>query len=588
MFAQGLFKRKQLLSERQSGLLDELRALLERLLVTLERFGNDAAPADIQTLKDVLANLDELFLIVIAGEFNSGKSSFMNALLGDHVLPEGVTPTTDAITLLRYGDEAHSEIKTPGLREHSYPADILRQLVIVDTPGTNAIVREHERLTKSFVPRADLVLFTTSADRPFTESERAFLNLIKEWGKKIVFVLNKIDILSPDELEQVLSFIRENSRDLLGSTPDIFPVSARQAIRARSADTPELSAELRAASRFDAIERYVVETLDEETRVQLKLLSPLGVAEKTVATYLGAVNTRLETLREDFATLDNIEQQLGLFRDDLSNDVQYHMGEIDTVLRDFELRGQRFFDEHIRIMNLPALMQSDKMKQAFQEEVVGDLASEIDERVSRLIDWMVEKDLRLWQSTVDYINRRRATPHADKLIGQIGGSFDYNRGTLIDTIGQTATKVVATYDKKAEADQLIEEVRASIAATAIAEAGAVGLGALLVTLASTALLDFTGILAATLVALGGFTLLPAKRRQAKQLLHEKVEVMRNDLRQSVERQFGREVDGSLGRVREAISPYTRFVRAQRTQFTDLQGGLAEIDSQLKRLRGEIA
>jgi GTP-binding protein EngB required for normal cell division len=587
MFGQGLFKRKQLLSERQSGLLGELRSHLEQLLATIERFGADADPADMQTLRDILANLDELFLIVIAGEFNSGKSSFLNALLGAPVLPEGVTPTTDAITLLRYGDEAQSEIKTPGLREHVYPADVLRQLVIVDTPGTNAIVREHERLTKNFVPRADLVLFTTSADRPFTESERAFLTLIKEWGKKIVFILNKIDILNPEELEQVLGFVGENARDLMGSAPDIFPVSARQAIRARSIEDPVQAAELRATSRFDAIEKFVVETLDEETRVRLKLLSPLGVAQKMASTYLGAVNTRLDTLKDDFATLDNIEQQLGLFKEDLANDVQYHIGELDIILRDFEERGQRFFDEHIRIGNLPTLLNSDKMKQEFQEEVVGDLAGQIDKRVATLIDWMVEKDLRLWQSTVDYINRRRATPHADKLIGQIGGSFDYNRGALIDTIGQTATKVVATYDKKAEAEQLVEEVRGSIAATAITEAGAVGLGALLVTLFSTALLDFTGILAATLVALGGFTLLPAKRRQAKQLLREKVDAMRNDLRESIERQFGREVDGSLSRVRDAISPYTRFVRAQRTQFSELQSGLSEIDNHLKRLRTEI-
>ena len=74
------------------------------------------------------------------------------------------------------------------------PVELLRDLHIVDTPGTNAIDREHERLTIDFVPRADLVLFVTSADRPFTETERVFLETIRDWGKKIVIVVNKVDI----------------------------------------------------------------------------------------------------------------------------------------------------------------------------------------------------------------------------------------------------------------------------------------------------------------------------------------------------------------------------------------------------------
>ena len=78
------------------------------------------------------------------------------------------------------------------------PVALLRDLQIVDTPGTNAIVREHERLTADFVPRADLVLFVTSADRPFTESERVFMESIRDWGKKIVIVLNKVDIFAVD------------------------------------------------------------------------------------------------------------------------------------------------------------------------------------------------------------------------------------------------------------------------------------------------------------------------------------------------------------------------------------------------------
>jgi small GTP-binding protein len=581
----GLFQRKRLITERQEGLLGELRALLERLSIAMEQFGADVDPGDARTLREILAHLDELFLIVVAGEFNSGKSSFLNALLGERVLAEGVTPTTDAITLLQYGDAIESELKSGVLRVQTYPADVLRQLTIVDTPGTNAVIRAHEQLTREFIPRADLVLFTTSADRPFTESERGFLSLIKEWGKKIVIVLNKIDILTEAEQEQVVGFIREHARDLLGVTPEIFPISARQALRARMADADEAQT-LWEASRFGAIETFVLETLDEETRVRLKLLAPLGVAQRLTGKYLGVTEARLETLREDLATIENIDQQLTLFKDDLQNDVKYYLGEIDGILREIQVRGDAFFDEHIRLSRMPDLLNADKLRVAFERDVVGDLTTQIDQKVQTLIDWMVEKNLRLQQSTDDYI-KRRAAHHTDKLIGSVGGSFDYNRRNLLESVGQAASSVIATYDKEAESAALAEEVRGSIAGTVIAEVGAVGLGAALVGLFSAAWLDVTGIVLGATLAIGGFALLPAKRRQAKKALRDKVNEMRDRLRTGVEAQFDREVERSLGQVRERNAPFTRFVRAQRSQLSDLQQTFGELDGGLSRLRKEI-
>jgi small GTP-binding protein len=582
----GLLRRKRLITERQDQLLEELRAVLQRLDEAFQRFGADADPADQRTLHETLAHLEELFLIVVAGEFNSGKSSFLNALLGEQVLPEGVTPTTDAITLLQHGDETTSQLRSGGLRVTTYPAEVLRQLTIVDTPGTNAVIRQHEQLTREFIPRADLVLFTTSADRPFTESERGFLELIKEWGKKIVIVLNKVDILNEQEREQVLGFIRENARTLLGVTPELFAVSARQAMRARQAEGEERE-RLWETSNFGELEHYILNTLDEETRVRLKLLSPLGVAQRLTGKYLGVTESRLETLRGDLETMDNVDQQLDLFKADLQNDVKYYLGEIEQILKDLVERGDAFFDETIRIGRLPDLMNGDKFRAMFEQQVVGDVNQQIDQKVGALIDWMVEKNLRLQQSTDEYI-KRRASQHTERLIGNVGGSFDYNRRALLDSVGKAANDVMATYNKQRASAELADEVRASIAATAITQAGAVGLGAVIVALAHTALLDVTGILAATLLAVGGFALLPAKRRQSKRALREKVDDMRAKLRTSVERQFDREMERSVGQIRERNAPFTRFVRAQRGQLSDLQQSFADLDTALGRLRKEIA
>jgi small GTP-binding protein len=264
--------RHRILSDRQQALLAEERRLLAELGAVLARLDVDAEDQD--TFRRSLRQLDELFLLVVVGEFNAGKSAFINALLGQRVLEEGVTPTTSRIGLIKHGPAVHREATESGLDVITAPMEMLREINIVDTPGTNAVLREHEALTREFVPRSDLVLFITSADRPFTESERAFLQSIREWGKKVIVVVNKVDILEKEEdVRQVVSFVSENFRSLLGVTPEVFPVAARLALRAKTGqDGPEAMAK----SRFEPLESYVAGTLDEEERVRLKLRTRWG------------------------------------------------------------------------------------------------------------------------------------------------------------------------------------------------------------------------------------------------------------------------------------------------------------------------
>ena len=263
-------------AERQLVEVRQQLAELRDILVALP-----ATAADLATLSASVRQLDELFMIVVVGEFNAGKSTFVNALLGERIFEEGVTPTTARIQLIRYGATVASGHDDGGALVMTAPVELLHDLQIVDTPGTNALNREHERLTREFVPRADLVVFLTSADRPFTESERAFLEAIRDWGKKIVIVVNKMDILeSKDQLSEVLTFVDQAASRLLGVTPERFAVSARQAWRAKHGDPEQW-----ASSGFGPLETFLHETLDNDERFRLKLASPLGVGSSLAARY---------------------------------------------------------------------------------------------------------------------------------------------------------------------------------------------------------------------------------------------------------------------------------------------------------------
>ena len=191
------------------ALLDRERSLLARLGGLLE--ASHAPEVTRRRLADLAQTLDELFLLVVAGEFNAGKSTVVNALFGRRVMEEGPVPTTDKITVLRHGTAEASHRRGEFVTERRIDHPLLESLAVVDTPGTNSIVREHQALTEDFVPRADLVLFVTSYDRPLSESERTFLEYIRgAWGKRLVVAVNKADLAETEAaLAQVMDHVRD-------------------------------------------------------------------------------------------------------------------------------------------------------------------------------------------------------------------------------------------------------------------------------------------------------------------------------------------------------------------------------------------
>jgi small GTP-binding protein len=579
-----LLRRRSFLSDREQDLRAREQELLDRLARALEAFGPDVVPEDLQRFREARDQLAGLFLLVVAGEFNSGKSSFINALLGERVLPEGVTPTTDRINVLRHGSTVGERPLQAFLLERTHPAELLRELEVVDTPGTNAIIRRHEELTRDFVPRADLVLFVTSADRPFTESERGFLERIREWGKKIVFVVNKIDILTaPAERDEVIEFVRRNGEALLGEPPEVFPVSARRAQEARAGG----SAEGWEASGFGRMEEYLLRTLDQQQRIRLKLLNPLNVGLRLSGRYKEAAFERLKLLALDVEALRSIDDQLRIFHDEMLRDFEPRLARLEVLLGDMERRGQRFFEETVRIGRIRTLLDRESVRRAFEREVVGDTPAQLEAEVGRLIDWMVERNLKVWQDVSQFVDRRRLAEHESQMVGAVPTTFGYNRQALLDSVGRVSREVVGGYDREAEAQTIANDVQGVFATAALAEAGAVGLGTLVATVITGVAADVTGLLLAAALAVGGFWVIPRKRRQAQRDFQRRVAEIRSRLRDGLTRQVHVEIGQSTDRVNEAIAPYRRFVQSQQGRLHEARGELVATEDALLRLKAEI-
>jgi small GTP-binding protein len=554
-----------ILNDAQQELLAAERELLAEVDVALQR--GEASEDDLRALRDSVEQLGELFMLVVVGEFNAGKSAFINALLGEAVLAEGVTPTTSKIHHITWGDGLTREPMGAVGERVTAPVETLHQLTIVDTPGTNALDRAHETLTNDYVPRADLVLFVTSSDRPLSESERVFLESIRSWGKKVAMVINKIDILrGEDERREVIDYVTTNATRLLSVEPEVFPVSALRA--AEAADEEE-----RAASGLPKVEHWLHETLDSGELLRLKLANPLGVASRVVRGSLEQTEGRLELLADDVRTIDDIESQTETWTGDVRREFELRLSDIDNSLHRMEQRGTEFFDETLRLARLPKLFDKAELQRSFESDVVADAPEKVEARVDSLIDWLVDSELSHWQNVVNHVNRR-ATAHADRMVGEVGGRFETDRSRLLETVGRAARDGMASYDKVAESRRMAEDVQKAVTSTAVLEVGAVGLGAAVALAASSTAADITGLTAAGLMAALGLFVLPHRRRRAKAELKEKIATLRTDLMAALSLHFEKEADRGRHRLEDTIAPYTRFVRSETERLDGEKSTLA--------------
>jgi small GTP-binding protein len=574
--------RQSVLTEPQVQFLREEKEALAGFQLALAQF--DLPREALDSLQKAILQLDELFLIVIAGEFNAGKSALINALLGQRVLAEGATPTTSRVTLVKWGERPAEQVVDESFAVYVYPLPLLKELNIVDTPGTNAILRHHERLTDEFIPRSDLVLFITSADHPLTESERQFLERILTWGKKVVFVLNKVDIFEDDAaLQEVRDFILKHTATILGDQPQLFPVSAKLAQRAQSELDPVERSRLRNLSRLDDLERFISANLDDAARLQLKFNNPLGVAEHLIAQAGQSLFTQSEALNEDKLTAASLDTVITEYERELHSELPPRLAEVENILHRLEQRGLDFFDGTLRLTNVQNLVRGDKVRAQFEKQVLADVPQQVEDQVQRLIDWLVQKDQHEWQQVMSYLQRRRAQ-NLDHMVGEGTGPRETRRRELIDTVGKSVQTIVESYDRNKEASELAASVEAAVAQTALLEVGAVGLGTLVSIAVLSSTLDITGILAASTLAILGFFVIPFKRKQAKDNFKVKMLNLRTKLLGALTTQFNNESESVLARLKDGVAPYTRYVRSERERIESAETTLAGLRQSLSALR----
>lgn len=207
--------------------LSRLAISVDKLMDVTKEVGHEKLEI---TLAELRSQLDAPFTFVIVGEVKAGKSSFINALLDTdkEICKVAPMPMTDTIQQIVYGPEERIEVINPYLKKIYQPVEILQEIAIVDTPGTNTIVTHHQEITEKFIPYSDLIVFVFEAKNPYRQSSWEFFDFINtEWHRKIIFVLQQKDLLPEGDLQINFEGVVEHAKKKGIKDPKVFAVSAK-------------------------------------------------------------------------------------------------------------------------------------------------------------------------------------------------------------------------------------------------------------------------------------------------------------------------------------------------------------------------
>ena len=342
--------------------------------------------------------LDSTFSVVVAGEFNAGKSTLINALLGKKLLESGALPTTDSITIVASpsssNDKDLSSALPLGVVVHTVPdLELLQDLTLVDTPGTNSTWLDHTEQTLRLLPAADLILFCTSADRPFPESERLLLQQIQTYRKSIVLIVNKMDILDAaggdhghDPKNQVVEFVTDQAATILGARPMVIPVSSRDALTAKLSKKSSHLTNVWERSNFAALEHYLQSSLTTQAKLKSKLSSPIGVAEGVMVQCLQMLEQQGQELEGDIATLNIFQSQFVGWKKEMTADLMISRKEMSDRIRaqgercDVLLNRVSYFELYKSILDMKQLEQEwDETSSLHSRGLESDLLEQVQE-----------------------------------------------------------------------------------------------------------------------------------------------------------------------------------------------------------------
>jgi small GTP-binding protein len=546
----------------------QLRTELETALAALLKLSSEMRrdPASLDTVQGLLTDIREPLLFVVVGEVKAGKSSLLNALFGQEFAKVDVLPATDRVYIFKYGDRESAVEVTPHLVERYQPIPFLRDFNVVDTPGTNTIVEQHQTITETFIPRADLVLFVFSVTNPWTQSAWTLLDFVqKKWLKNVVFVLQQSDLRDAAEIDIIKRHLEDTARQKLGFIPPVFAVSARKALLARTTgiDKERLWAE----SHFGELEAQITRMVAEGGARMLKLQSTGRTAGLILNDVRDEVNGSFELIQRDEQHLARLTTFLQSRKEQTLRQVSGFMRGIEHACRESAEHGTKLLEEKLSFFKTWRLIWSRaKWQEDFQHDVEAKLRETVQPQVENAVQ-LLETDLRsLWPQLQDVIESQFASEGKTKMSKTIP-DFARQRRELLQSIQLTLVEKVAGKGLEEQLAAMFAESATWLRWPAgVAAAG--GIATVLAAMVSASAADVTGVIAGSAAVLGTYFAF-TQRRKILTAYGENMEAKRKELTRAVEGQMQQAVDVFYNEIGNAFQPLAAFCATERKRYEPL-------------------
>ncbi|MEY3242999.1 MAG: hypothetical protein RIR11_4438 [Bacteroidota bacterium] len=561
-----------------------LRAQVEDAVKELHQLSQEIGHKELSAMVGDLRNrMTDPFMFVIVGEVKAGKSSFVNALLdtGRDICAVAPQPMTDTIQQIVYGEQEQITVVNPYLKKIFLPVEILKEIAIVDTPGTNSIVAQHQEVTERFVPASDLVLFVFEAKNPYRQSAWDFFDFIHaDWHKKVVFILQQKDLMSAE--------------DLLVNEKGLYDFAVKKGITEPTIFCTSAKAELDGhydQSGFSVVRDYIRTHVTGGRGAALKLRNNITTSYGILDRIRTDLDTRSEQYKTDTAFRNDIVQTLENQEKKSNNQANIL---IENLLNGYDKTTKNVGQELSDGLSFPSMLKRSFMgifsKQASITDWLDELSKKLEvnlnaELKSKLSDGVVDlaDSVQQMAKMIDLkIKQSNTVVRSDHYIFE---DIADKRAATLKELQEAFSKFMSRSDSFTD-ERLFPE-NASISPSIAAGSGAAIIGLILAGVTQTAVFDITGgVLTGIGLLFAGITA-GVQRRKIVSGYDSEIAKGRERMAEALEQKLKYYIRSIKGKIGDNFLELDALLETEEKQITHFETQYLGISGRLKDIDGVL-
>ena len=537
-----------------------------------------------QTISDLRNRIQEPFMFVIVGEVKAGKSSFINALLdtGKDICKVAPSPMTDTIQQIVYG-ETESEITiNPYLKRILQPVEILKEIAIVDTPGTNTIIEHHQEITERFIPASDLIVFVFEAKNPYRQSAWDFFKYIKEdWRKKVIFVLQQKDLMNEADLLENIGGVQKHAVQNGIENPLIFAVSAKQEQEGQ-----------KESSGFLNIRNYIQQNITGGKAPYLKLQNNIETSQNINERIEKGLTDRKMQYEADITFRDDIRQTLDSQEVKSKKQVDVLVESLLDAYDKITLKYEQNLASGLGFFSLiKRSIASMFSKESSAKEWLSGLADNLEK------DLNLELKDRLNYGVVDIAESIQQMAKIIDLKIKSSRTILRNDHEIFSDIAEKRANVLkelqaafSQFMKKSDSfsDEGILGDKSNLAPNLATGSGVAAIGVILMALTNSAVFDITGGVLTTIGVLFAGVSIGLKRRKVLQGFHNEISRGRLQMENEVTEKLNAYIHHIKNKIDANFNTFDQLLEKEKIQIKNLYDSHLSIVDRLAKLEKELS